>query len=87
MPESENPPPREAEPHEEVSAATELDYEEYHQRSDQFLEALVEKLEQIQEEKSEVEVEYAVRQFFIVHIPTRATSSSSYAILYASTPS
>ena len=49
------------EPHEETpSQKTEIAIEEYHQRADEFMEALVAKLEQRQETKGDMDVEYSV---------------------------
>jgi len=61
MPDSSDPPPRQAEEHDAPSTATELEFEEFHQIADQYLEGLVSQLEAKQEEKGDIEVEYAVR--------------------------
>jgi frataxin len=60
MPDTSDPPPREAEEHDQPKIATELGFEEYHQLADQYLERLLVKLEQKQEEKAEFDAEYAV---------------------------
>jgi frataxin len=61
MPHAEDPPPREAESQEEIpSQKTEITSEEYHLRSDHFLESLLSKLEARQEEKGDIDVEYSV---------------------------
>jgi frataxin len=61
MPHAEDPPVREAESQEETpSQKTQITNEEYHFRSDQFLESLLSKLEARQEEKGDIDVEYSV---------------------------
>jgi len=59
MPDTSDPPPREAEEHDQPKAATELEFEEYHRLADEYLEKLQSKLEQLQEERGEIDVEYA----------------------------
>ncbi|KAE9971045.1 hypothetical protein EG328_000354 [Venturia inaequalis] len=60
MPHAEDPPVREAESQEEnPSQKTQITNEEYHDRSDQFLESLLSKLEARQEEKGDIDVEYS----------------------------
>jgi frataxin len=50
------------EAHEEPpSQKTEIAIEEYHERADEFFDALVTKLEQRQETKGDLDVEYSVR--------------------------
>jgi Frataxin-like domain len=61
MPDTSDPKPREAEEHDQPKTASELDFEEYHKLADQYLERLMVKLEQKQEEKTEIDAEYAVR--------------------------
>lgn len=61
MPHAEDPPVREAESQEEnPSQKTQITNEEYHIRSDQFLESLLSKLEARQEDKGDIDVEYSV---------------------------
>jgi frataxin len=60
MPDSSDPPPREAEEHDQPKAALELDFEVYHKLADQYLETLLNKLEQKQEERTEIDVDYSV---------------------------
>jgi len=57
-PETENPQPKEAESHATPSAPSDITIEQYHEVADDYLNALVEKLEQLQEETEEVDVEY-----------------------------
>jgi frataxin len=64
MPDAENPQPKDSEPNEEATAAANISYEEYHQLADYYLEELVAKLEEMQETRSDLEVEYAVRRTF-----------------------
>lgn len=58
-PESENPPAKEAED-EPVASPAEISTETYHELADDYMNALVEKLEQMQEETEEVDCEYSV---------------------------
>jgi len=57
-PESEDPPAKEAE-EEPLVSATEISIEVYNELSDDYMSALVEKLEQLQEETEEIDVEYS----------------------------
>jgi frataxin len=59
-PESENPPIKETED-EPVATATDISAETYHEVADDYMNALVEKLEQLQEETEDIDVEYTVR--------------------------
>ncbi|KAH7407151.1 hypothetical protein BKA64DRAFT_705562 [Cadophora sp. MPI-SDFR-AT-0126] len=62
-PESADPHPKESEPeaYEPTSSSQPADItiEEYHELSDSYLNGLIEKLEQLQEERDEVDVEYS----------------------------
>ncbi|KAK0100622.1 Mitochondrial chaperone Frataxin [Cadophora gregata] len=62
-PESADPPPKESEPEAyeptSSSAPADISIEEYHVLSDAYLNGLIEKLEQLQEEREEVDVEYS----------------------------
>ncbi|KAH6682800.1 Frataxin-like domain-containing protein [Halenospora varia] len=60
-PETENPHPKEPEPNSTLSASGPADItaDEYHELSDQYMEALVDKLEQLQEEDEQVDCEYS----------------------------
>lgn len=62
-PESEDPQLKEKAEEKSLyaSAPAELTDEKYHELSDGYLNALVEKLEELQEETEEVDVEYSVR--------------------------
>ena len=60
MPDSADPAPKESEANEHVTSPTNLSYEEYHQRADEYLGSLVNRLEQQQEGRQDLEVEYAV---------------------------
>lgn len=51
---------KESEPHEEVTQATPITDEEFHERADKFFEDLVTQLEFMQEEKDKLDVEYSV---------------------------
>ncbi|PVH75907.1 Frataxin, partial [Cadophora sp. DSE1049] len=62
-PESADPAPKESEPEAyEPTSSSEpaaISIEEYHELSDAYLNGLIEKLEQLQEEREEVDVEYS----------------------------
>ncbi|CZT10040.1 hypothetical protein WAI453_006509 [Rhynchosporium graminicola] len=62
-PESADPKPKESEPEayepSSASAPAEISNEEYHELSDKYLNGVIEKLEQLQEEREEVDVEYS----------------------------
>ncbi|KAH8687393.1 frataxin [Tricladium varicosporioides] len=60
-PETENPHPKQAEPNSSLAASGPADIttDEYHELSDQYMEALVDKLEQLQEEDEQVDCEYS----------------------------
>jgi frataxin len=60
-PDSEDPQPKEAEPHTVDAAPLELSIERYNQLSDEYIDAIVSKLEELQEEREDVDVEYSVR--------------------------
>lgn len=60
MPDSSDPPVREAEEHTQSNVPAELTTEEYQVRSDHFFDALVAKLEERQDDKADVDVEYSV---------------------------
>ncbi|KAL2072941.1 hypothetical protein VTL71DRAFT_10265 [Oculimacula yallundae] len=62
-PESEDPTPKEPETEayepSSSSAPADISIEEYHEMSDTYLNGVIEKLEQLQEEREEVDVEYS----------------------------
>ncbi len=60
MPDTSDPEPREVEPEETPSQRTEISADEYHMLADRFLEELQSRLEQRQEEKGDVDVDYSV---------------------------
>jgi frataxin len=60
MPDSADPAPKESEANEHVTSPTNLSYEEYHQRADEYLGLLMNRLEQQQEGRQDLEVDYAV---------------------------
>jgi hypothetical protein len=60
MPDTSNPAPRKAEEHDQALAAAELTDEEFHKLADQYLEKLMTKLEQKQDEKGEIDAELSV---------------------------
>jgi len=60
MPDSADPAPPEPEAHEEVAKEpTDISYEEYHQHADAYLQDLVDRLEQEQEKRQDLEVDYS----------------------------
>ena len=60
FPETDNPEPKESEPLHEIKEPTPLEDEEYHERAEQYLDEVVTKAEELQEEKQDIDVEYAV---------------------------
>ena len=63
MPDSEEPkaPNNEAVPGSHITQPTEVSDDEYHARADEYLEAVHEKAEQLQEGREDVDVEFSVR--------------------------
>jgi frataxin len=60
-PESSDPQPKKPESHgPPVTTPTEISIEEYHQVSDDYIDAIVHRLEQLQEAKEDVDVEFSV---------------------------
>ncbi|KAF1924745.1 arabinogalactan endo-1,4-beta-galactosidase [Didymella exigua CBS 183.55] len=59
MPESENPPPKQSEETETPTAPTAVSTTEFHERADEYLNELVERLEEAQEKNPDIEVEYS----------------------------
>ena len=60
IPEVENPAPKESEPSEIPTVPTDISTNEYHDRADEFLGELVTRLEQAQETRTDLEVDYSV---------------------------
>ncbi|KAK4977416.1 Mitochondrial matrix iron chaperone [Elasticomyces elasticus] len=69
MPDSEDPEPREAEPHHDVNAATPLSAEEFHERADLCLQEIMDKMEALQEGKDDLELDFASGVMNIVFPP------------------
>ena len=59
-PETDNPQPKESESHVTASGPADITIEQFHEVADDYLNALIEKLEELQEETEEVDVEYSV---------------------------
>ncbi|KAL1600876.1 Mitochondrial matrix iron chaperone [Nothophoma quercina] len=59
MPESENPPPKQSEDTETPTVPTDISTTEFHERADEYLNELVERLEEAQEKNPDIEVEYS----------------------------
>lgn len=84
-PETENPHPKEPEPNSTLSASGPADItaDEYHELSDQYMEALVDKLEQLQEEDEQVDCEYSVSSDgvcdFMSFMPSDTNSSVGWS--------
>lgn len=70
MPDSENPPPKQSEDHETPTVPTDISTTEFHEHADQYLNELVERLEEAQEKNPDIEVEYSVRH--ALHAGTRS---------------
>jgi len=58
-PESENPQPKEPEAHDIAASPAVLSIEQYNILSDEYMDTLVERLEELQEEREDVDVEYS----------------------------
>lgn len=71
-PETENPQPKERESESNVTASgpADITIEHFHELADAYLEALIEKLEELQEETEEVDVEYSVCALLHPALPT-----------------
>ncbi|KAL5116215.1 Mitochondrial matrix iron chaperone [Pleosporales sp. CAS-2024a] len=59
MPDAQNPAPKESESHDQPAKATELSAAEFHERADQYLDGLVERLEAAQDKDPQLDVEYS----------------------------
>ncbi|EMC95074.1 hypothetical protein BAUCODRAFT_47876, partial [Baudoinia panamericana UAMH 10762] len=60
MPDTHDPqPPSTTEPHHDAKQPTEVSEEEYHEHADRFMDSLHDRAEELQEERQDVEVEYA----------------------------
>ena len=82
-PESSDPRPKIPESHGPTATApTEISIEEYHQVSDDYMDTIVHKLEQLQEAREDVDVEFSVSFSFIIFLclATRFKASSSTII-------
>jgi frataxin len=93
-PETDNPQPKQPEAHTTSAAEpTEITLEEYHQVADACMDTIVAKLEQLQETREDVDVEFSVRIYLspihtlsLSFIPTKYTFMSlelSRAATYA----
>jgi len=65
MPDTSDPAPAESEETHDVTDPTPLPDEEYHERADAFLEQVVNKMEEIQEGREDIDVEFSVCGFFL----------------------
>jgi len=60
MPDAENPAPPKNEETEQPTTPSQISEEEFHERADAYLNELVERLEEAQENDPQIEVEYSV---------------------------
>lgn len=60
LPDQENPPPKESEPTVQASEPTPLEEDQYHTLADQLIEQIVTRVEEVQEGREDVDVEYSV---------------------------
>lgn len=60
MPETDSPTPRAVEPESHATAPTEITIEEFHEAADTYIDQLVATLEELQEAREDVDVEYSV---------------------------
>lgn len=65
MPDAENPPPKQSEEglEETPTVPTDISTTEFHERADDYLNELVERLEEQQETNPDIEVEYSVSDY------------------------
>jgi frataxin len=70
-PETDNPQTKDPEPEVTVSEPTPLTPEEYHENADKFIDHLVATLEELQESREDVDVEYSVsgQDFVLIAFP------------------
>jgi frataxin len=66
-PDSEDPQPKRADVSGSPVQPAEITIEEYHELSDAFMDTMVEKMEQLQEERDDVDVEYSVGSQISIH--------------------
>lgn len=60
MPDSEEPKPKAPEPTYHVSEPTPIEDDEFHTHADEYLERVVARVEELQESREDVDVEYSV---------------------------
>lgn len=65
MPETEDPAPKESEPHQETTQPTPLSDEAYHEHADQYLDVVVARAEELQEGREDIDVEYSVSRLIL----------------------
>ncbi|GAB7350194.1 hypothetical protein MBLNU459_g0855t2 [Dothideomycetes sp. NU459] len=68
-PDSEDPQPKESQPIEHVREPTPLEDEEYHERAEQYLDEIVARVEELQENKEDLELDYSAGVLNIVFPP------------------
>ncbi|KAG9246459.1 hypothetical protein BJ878DRAFT_416924 [Calycina marina] len=69
-PETDNPQPTERDGHHNIAVPAELSVEMYHELSDMYMDAIVEQLEALQEEKESIDVEYSAGVLTLNFPPT-----------------
>ena len=72
MPDAENPLPKESESTDEPTVPTDIPTSEFHERADQYLNDLLQRLEEAQEKDPNIEVDYSVRQLHLRILPPQS---------------
>jgi hypothetical protein len=75
LPETDNPPKRKPEEHEPPASKAEISIEDYHKVADHYLEGVIAKFEQRQEEKADLEIEYSVCHVTATTLPFASTAN------------
>ncbi|KAF2994979.1 Mitochondrial chaperone Frataxin [Curvularia kusanoi] len=76
IPDVENPPPKQSQDHETPTVPTDISTSEFHERADDYLNELVERLEEQQEKNPDIEVEYSAGVLRVDYI----TKQHSYVL-------
>lgn len=69
LPETDNPPAKNTEPEARVTAPTDISIGEYHEVADRYIDHLVATLEELQEEREDVDVEYSAGVLTLIFPP------------------
>lgn len=78
MPDAENPAPPKSEATDQPTAATEIPTSEFHERADKYLNELVERLEELQNEDPTIDVEYSVFPFIVTTVSSLLTAATGW---------